>query len=263
MSDKPVKSRRRGIYLLPNLFTTAGLFAGFYAIIQAMNDNFVHAAVAIFIALLMDGMDGRIARWTHTESDFGAEYDSLADMVSFGLAPALVMYSWALSDLGKLGSLTAFLFAVCAALRLARFNTQLGSVDKKFFRGLPSPAAAAFIGSLVWVMQSYANRGMIPDPSMLNAIAVIATLAAGGLMVSNTRYHSFKELNLKGRVSFVSILAVPLVIVLIMMNPPLVLFLILLVYLVSGPAGSLVTWFRDAPGKDAKNDSLKNNPPGK
>ncbi|GMQ91370.1 MAG: CDP-diacylglycerol--serine O-phosphatidyltransferase [Gammaproteobacteria bacterium] len=255
MNEKPIKSRRRGIYLLPNLFTTAGLFAGFYAIVQAMNDNFIHAAIAIFIALLMDGMDGRIARWTHTESDFGAEYDSLADMVSFGLAPALVIYSWALSDLGKLGSLTAFLFAVCAALRLARFNTQHGVTDKRFFRGLPSPAAAVFVGSLVWVLQSYMNQGVVFDTALLDAVAIIATLLAGGLMVSNIHYHSFKELNLKGRVSFVSILGVPLVIVLIMLNPPLVLFLMLLVYVLSGPSELLVRWFRDTPGKDARNNS--------
>jgi len=151
--------RRRGIYLLPNLFTTAALFAGFYAIVQAMNGNFEQSAVAIFIAMVMDGLDGRVARLTHTESAFGAEYDSLSDMVSFGVAPALIVYVWALKDMGKLGWIAAFVYCAGAALRLARFNTQHEVAEKNFFQGLPSPAAAALLAGLVWVMNEYHIRG--------------------------------------------------------------------------------------------------------
>src|SRR3990170_3179568 len=152
------KHPRKGIYILPNLFTTAALFAGFYAIVQAMNGQFEYAPIAIFIAMIMDGLDGRVARWTHTESDFGAQYDSLSDMVSFGLAPALVMYEWALSGLGKLGWLAAFLYAAAAALRLARFNIQTDG-DSRFFTGLPSPSAAALIAGLVWVLHAFGVPG--------------------------------------------------------------------------------------------------------
>ncbi len=227
MKEKP---GRKGIYLLPNLFTTAGLFAGFYAIVAAMQGNFMLAPAAIFIAMVFDGLDGRVARWTHTESDFGAEYDSLVDMVSFGLAPALVIYEWALYDLGKLGWLAAFLYAVCAALRLARFNTHTASLDKRFFYGLPSPSAAAFVASFVWVMDRHEIAGR-----EISILAVVATVIAGGLMVSNIRYRSFKDLNLKGRVPFITILAVPLVIILVMLDPPWVLFALFFAYLLSGP----------------------------
>src|SRR6266487_4295186 len=143
--------RRRGIYLLPNLFTTAALFAGFYAIVQAMNVNFDYAAIAIFVAMVLDGLDGRIARMTHTQSAFGAEYDSLSDMVCFGAAPALVMYEWVLRDLGKLGWIAAFVYVAGAALRLARFNTMLEVADKRYFTGIPSPAAAALVAGMVWI----------------------------------------------------------------------------------------------------------------
>jgi len=153
------KLRRRGIYLLPNLFTTAALFAGFYAIVQAMNGRFEHSAVSIFIAMVLDGLDGRVARLTHTQSEFGAEYDSLSDMVSFGAAPALVMYEWALKGMGKLGWIAAFIYCVCAALRLARFNTNIEKVDKRFFQGLPSPAAAALVAGLVWIMHDFEING--------------------------------------------------------------------------------------------------------
>ena len=152
------KLRRRGIYLLPNLFTTAALFAGFYAIVQAMNGRFEHSAVSIFIAMVLDGLDGRVARLTHTQSEFGAEYDSLSDMVSFGAAPALVMYEWALKGMGKLGWIAAFIYCVCAALRLARFNTNIEKVDKRFFQGLPSPAAAALVAGLIWIMHRLRDK---------------------------------------------------------------------------------------------------------
>lgn len=233
------KHERKGIYILPNLFTTASLFAGFYAIVQAMNGRFGHAPVAVFIAMIMDGLDGRVARWTHTESDFGAEYDSLSDMVSFGLAPALVIYEWALSGLGKLGWLAAFLYAAAAALRLARFNTQLGHSDSHNFQGLPSPSAAALVAGLVWTLHSYGAPGQD-----WRFVALGFTVFAAGAMVSNIRYFSFKYLDLKGRVSFVAILAIVLVFVLISLDPPQVLFIIFLFYSVSGPLLAAFRFYR-------------------
>ncbi len=227
--------RRRGIYLLPNLFTTAGLFAGFYAVISAMNGNFEAAAIAIFVAMVMDGFDGRVARMTNTQSDFGKEYDSLADMVSFGLAPALVIYQWALVPLGKIGFVAAFVFAAGAALRLARFNTQAGTDDKRYFQGLASPAAAALIAGLVWVGDDLA---WVRDD--LSIAALILTVAAGVLMVSNVRYYSFKDVNLKGRVPFVKILIVVGLFGLVAMDPALVLFGMAFLYAVSGLILTLV-----------------------
>jgi len=227
-----VRYERKGIYILPNLFTTASLFAGFYAVVQAMSGNFEVAPIAIFIAMVLDGLDGRVARWTHTESDFGAQYDSLVDMVSFGLAPALIMYQWALSGLGKLGWVAAFIYVVGAGLRLARFNTQLGTADKHSFIGLPSPSAAAVVMGLVWVLQGYG----VPSKE-ISILALIFTIGAGILMVSNVPYRSFKDLNLKGRVSFMAVLAVPLALVLIILNPPQVLFGVFLLYVLSGPIG--------------------------
>ena len=221
--------RRRGIYLLPNLFTTAGLFAGFYAVISAMNGKFEAAAIAIFVAMVMDGFDGRVARMTNTQSDFGKEYDSLADMVSFGLAPALVMYQWALAPLGKVGFVGAFVFAAGAALRLARFNTQVGIVDKRYFQGLASPAAAALIAGFVWWGD---DAGWVRAD--VAVVAVVLTAVAGVLMVSNIRYSSFKDVNLRGRVPFVKILVVVGVFGLVAMDPPSVLFIMALIYAVSG-----------------------------
>lgn len=231
--------RRKGIYILPNLFTTAGLFAGFYAIVQAMNGNFELAPLAIFVAMAMDGLDGRVARWTHTESDFGKEYDSLADMVSFGLAPALVMYEWVLSGLGKLGWLAAFIYAAAAALRLARFNTNVSPDRRLSFQGLPSPSAAALVTGFVWVFQGYG----VPGKEM-SIVAMIFTVAAGAAMVSNIRYVSFKHLDVKGRVPFIAALAIVLVFVLISLDPPQVLFAIFLAYTVSGPIGALARLLR-------------------
>ena len=225
---------RKGIYILPNLFTTAALFAGFYAIVQAMNGQFELAPLAIFIAMVMDGLDGRVARWTHTESDFGAQYDSLADMISFGLAPALVMYEWALSGLGKLGWLAAFLYAACAALRLARFNVQHGTADKRYFVGLPSPSAAAVTMGLVWVMHSYGVPG-----KEISFLALGFTIFAGIAMVSNMRYFSFKQFNVKERAPFIGVIAIVLIFVLISLDPPQVLFLLFLGYALSGPLGAV------------------------
>ncbi|HSS65127.1 MAG TPA: CDP-diacylglycerol--serine O-phosphatidyltransferase [Gammaproteobacteria bacterium] len=229
------KRLRRGIFLLPNLFTTAALFAGFYAIVAAMNDQFDIASAAIFVAMVLDGADGRIARMTNTQSAFGAEYDSLSDVISFGLAPALVAYEWALSDMGKLGWLAAFFYAAATALRLARFNTQLGTADKRFFQGLPCPMAAAVIAGLVWLATDYGASGKAMLP-----FAFAATILTGLLMVSNTRYYSFKDLDLRGRVPFVSVLAVVLVFVFISSDPPLVLFLASLGYAISGPVLTLI-----------------------
>ena len=229
-------NRRRGIYLLPNLFTTAALFAGFYSIVAAMNSKFEAAAIAIFVAMIMDGMDGRIARLTNTQSDFGVQYDSLSDMVSFGLAPALVIYVWSLSSLGKLGWLGAFVFAAATALRLARFNTQASSADKRFFQGLPSPAAAALIAGLIW----WAESLDIDDGSSILFFTFPITVIAGILMVSNIRYHSLKQFDLRGRVPFIAGLVVVLVFVFVASEPPLVLFLISLIYAISGPVYTLL-----------------------
>jgi len=228
--QKVTPKRRRGIYLLPNLFTTACLFAGFYAIVASMSGRFEDAAVAIFVAMVMDGLDGRVARLTNTQSDFGAQYDSLADMVSFGLAPALVVFVWSLSNLGKLGWLAAFVYTACAALRLARFNTQVGNADKNYFQGLASPAAAAVVAGMIWVSNDYQISGLD-----MKYLAIFTTVMVGLLMVSNIRYRSFKDLDLKGRVPFVWILAIVLVFVLVSTDPPLVLFSIFLMYALSGP----------------------------
>ena len=225
-----LKNPRKGIYILPNLFTTAALFAGFYAIVQAMNGQFEYAPIAIFVAMIMDGLDGRVARWTHTESDFGAQYDSLSDMVSFGLAPALVIYEWALSGLGNFGWLAAFLYAACAALRLARFNIQTGSSDGRYFTGLPSPSAAALIAGLVWVLHTTGVPGR-----EVSFIALGITVFAALSMVSNIRYHSFKHFNIKDRVSFPVVIEVVLLFVLIALYPPQALFILFLGYAVSGP----------------------------
>lgn len=226
--------KRRGIYLLPNLFTTACLFAGFYAVLTSMKGGFEAASIAVFVAMVMDGLDGRVARLTHTQSDFGAEYDSLSDMVAFGVAPALVVYLWALSGLGKLGWLAAFIYAACTALRLARFNTQIESTDKRYFQGLPSPSAAAIVASGVWLGTDYGVEG-----ADLSWLAWALTIIVGLLMVSNLRYHSFKEIDFRGRVSFIAAVVVMLVFAVIFFQPPLVLFLGFLAYAVSGPVLTL------------------------
>ena len=230
--------RERSIYLLPNLFTTAALFAGFYAIVQAMNGKFEHAAVAILIAMVMDGLDGRVARLTNTQSAFGAEYDSLSDMVSFGVAPALVIYVWALKPLGKLGWIAAFIYCACAALRLARFNTKLDDSDKRYFQGLPSPAAAALLASLVWVSFDNGVGGTEVFFGWLQMkwLAWGITIFAGASMVSDLKYYSGKDINLRSSVPFVVILLIVLAFVLISYSPPEVLFFVSLIYGLSGYA---------------------------
>ncbi len=233
---KPMNLRRRSIYLLPNLLTTAALFAGFYAIVQAMNSKFEFAAVAIFIAMVLDGLDGRVARLTRTQSEFGAEYDSLSDMVSFGVAPSLLMYEWAFKDLGKLGWFAAFIYCAGTALRLARFNANIETVDKRFFQGLPSPAAAAVIAGFVWVMLDNQFSGQ-----EARWYAVILTVFAGLSMVSNVRYYSFKDFNMRKSVPFIVIILVALFFILISSYPPGVLFLLFLCYALSG----YVLWLLD------------------
>lgn len=239
--------RRRGIYLLPNLFTTGTLFAGFYAIIAASQGRFDAASIAIFAAMLTDILDGRVARLTHTESDFGIQYDSLADLVAFGLAAGLVAYLFSLQSFGeikllggKLGWLAAFFYMASAALRLARFNVSRGGLsEKKVFLGLPSPAAAGLLVGFVWVVHDFGAAG----PDMLIPVFAL-TVIAGALMVSNIRYSNFKDLNLRERVPFTYILAVLLIFVLISLDPPRVLFGVFFAYAVSGPAMTVVRWRR-------------------
>ncbi|MCU4675676.1 CDP-diacylglycerol--serine O-phosphatidyltransferase [Catenovulum sp. 2E275] len=229
-SNETQKHPSKGIYLLPNILTTAGLFSGFYAIIASMNNHFESAAVAIFIAMIFDALDGRVARMTNTQSAFGAEYDSMADMVSFGIAPALVAYNWALGDLGKIGWLAAFIYAAAAALRLARFNTTVGTADKRYFTGLASPAAAAIVSGMVWLGADYEF-----NPDTFGVFAMIITALSGLLMVSNFRYSSFKEIKWKERVPFIAILLMVLVFVIVAFEPALVLFSIFSLYALSGP----------------------------
>jgi CDP-diacylglycerol--serine O-phosphatidyltransferase len=223
--------RRRGIYILPNLFTTAALFAGFFAIVQAMNGQFEAAAMAIFAAMVFDGLDGRVARLTRTQSAFGAEYDSLSDMVSFGAAPALVAYEWALKGMGKFGMVAAFVYCAGAALRLARFNTNLDIIDKRFFQGMPSPAAAALVAGLVWVM---IDNGWSGEDARIYACVI--TLFAGITMVSNVRYYSGKDINLRKSVPFVMVVAFALGFALVSSYPPGILFALFLAYGLSGYA---------------------------
>lgn len=233
------KPRNKGIYLLPNLFTTGALFSGFYAIVASMNGHFESAAIAIFISMILDGLDGRVARMTNTQSDFGAEYDSLADMVSFGVAPALVAFTWALQDLGKVGWVAAFIYVAGAALRLARFNTQLDTADKNYFTGLASPAAAAIVAGTIWAFSETGATGQ--DVSWV--IAVLVPLA-GILMVSNFQYHSFKGLDLKGKVPFVAMLAVVMVFVVVSMDPAKVLLCVFMAYALSGPVVSGIKYWK-------------------
>jgi CDP-diacylglycerol---serine O-phosphatidyltransferase len=249
-----VTKHRRGIYLLPNLFTTGALFAGFYSIVAAMNEQFEPAAIAIFVAMVLDGMDGRIARLTNTASEFGMQYDSLSDMVSFGLAPALIMYQWALSDIGKLGWLAAFVYTASAALRLARFNTQAASIDKRFFQGLPSPAAAAVLAGMIWFGSSYG----LTDGTTVLVFCLPVTVLVGILMVSNIRYHSFKQLDLKGRVPFMAVLVVIPVFVFIAVEPPLVLCVVTSLYAISGPILTLILIRKHRESRKASDEDAGN-----
>lgn len=222
--------RHRGIYLLPNLFTTGALFSGFYAIVASMKGQFDYAAIALFVAMIMDTLDGRVARLTKTQSAFGAQYDSLSDMVCFGLTPALVSFNWGLSNFGKLGWLAAFIYTAATALRLARFNVQIESADKKYFIGLPCPAACAVVAGLVWVGAELNFSG-----KKINLLVALLLVGLGGLMVSNLRYYSFKEIDFKGHVPFFSVLLVVFIFSVIAWNPPIVLFVLFFLYALSGP----------------------------
>jgi CDP-diacylglycerol--serine O-phosphatidyltransferase len=237
----PKKSRHRGIYLLPNAFTTAALFCGFYAIVMAMNQNFERAGIAIFIAMVLDGLDGRIARLTNTQSEFGAQYDSLSDMVSFGAAPALVMYEWSLKGMDKMGWLAAFVYCAGAALRLARFNTNIEVVDKRYFQGLPSPAAAALVAGFILVMsEQYSGAD-------LHWFSWVITLFAGLTMVTNVPFYSFKDINFRKSVPFIAIFLIVLGFVAISIHPPGVLFALFVSYGLSGYAIYFWRMFKGKP----------------
>ena len=230
----------KGIYLLPSIFTTFALFAGFYSIVASVNGDFTLSAISIMVAMLWDALDGRVARLTNTQSAFGAEYDSLSDLVSFGVAPALLVYLWSLSDLGRIGWLAAFIYLVCAALRLARFNTQIGASDKRYFQGLPSPASAGVIASMIWLKFwnfEYLDFGVV---SLSYYIGVLITILCGLLMVSNVRYFSFKEFDSTEKASFRFLLFTVLGFILLLYKPNVVLFAGFFIYMISGP---LITIF--------------------
>jgi CDP-diacylglycerol---serine O-phosphatidyltransferase len=245
--------RRRGIYILPNLFTSAALFAGFYAIVQGMDGKYETACIAIFVAMVLDGLDGRVARMTRTQSEFGAQLDSLSDMVSFGAAPALVMYSWALQPLGKWGWIAAFVYCVCAALRLARFNTNIGVVDKRFFQGLPSPAAACLMAGLIWVLNEWHVKG-----GEVGWFAWAMAVFAGVSMISTVPFFSGKDFNLRRSVPFWVIPAIVVGYLLISIQPSHVLFGLFVCYALSG----YVIWvLRAFKSKDNAPPSVPPTPP--
>ncbi|PPE70417.1 CDP-diacylglycerol--serine O-phosphatidyltransferase [Caldimonas thermodepolymerans] len=244
--DLSARPRRKGIYILPNLFTLAALFAGFYAVVMAMNGRFDLAAVGIFSAAVLDSLDGRVARMTNTQSTFGEQMDSLSDMVSFGAAPALIVYEWALQGLGKLGWLAAFIYCAGAALRLARFNTNIGIVDKRFFQGLPSPAAAAMVIGLVWVMDDFGYKGVEHIP-WLAWTAFGFTVYAGLTMVTNVPFYSFKDISFRRSVPFIVIVAIALAFAVVAYDPPRVLFGLFVLYGLSGYVVYLVKKSRGKP----------------
>ena len=237
MTDTEPRKPAKGIYVLPNLFTLAALFGGFYAVVMAMNGRFEMAAVGIFCSMVLDSLDGRVARLTHTQSAFGEQMDSLSDMVSFGAAPALVMYEWALQDLGKLGWIAAFIYCAGAALRLARFNTNIDVVDKRYFQGLPSPAAAALVAGMVWVG---IDNGFAGDD--LRWYAAVLTIFAGVSMVSNVLFWSGKSINLRKSVPFIVLIALVLAFALISSYPPGILFGLFLAYATSGYVVAALRW---------------------
>ena len=236
------KKPRRGIYLLPNAFTTAALFCGFYAVVMGMDGRFENASIAIFIAMVLDSLDGRVARMTNTQSECGAQYDSLSDMVSFGVAPALVAYEWGLRGLGRWGWLAAFVYCAGAALRLARFNANITIVDKRYFQGLPSPAAAALVAGFIWVMSDLQISGLD-----VRWVIWFVTVMAGLTMVSNVPFYSFKDINLKKSVPFAAPFLIVLLYVLVVSDPPKVLFGVFVLYALSGYAVFLWRWRKGRP----------------
>ncbi|WP_343628554.1 CDP-diacylglycerol--serine O-phosphatidyltransferase [Roseateles sp.] len=245
--DAPQRPRHKGIYLLPNLFTLAALFSGFYAVVMGISGRFEQSVYGIFAAMVLDSLDGRVARMTNTQSTFGEQMDSLSDMVSFGAAPALIMYSWALQGLGKWGWFAAFVYVAGAALRLARFNTNIGVVDRRFFQGVPSPAAAALVMSLIWALDSAGYKDIHRDPA-LAWLAFGFTLYAGLTMVTNAPFYSFKDITFKRSVPFIVLVVIMLAIAAINIDPPRVLFGVFCVY---GLSGYVVYAVRRAKGKPA------------
>ena len=232
-----VRKRRKGIYILPNLFTLAALFGGFYAVVMAMNGRFDLAATGVFCAMVLDSLDGRVARMTNTQSAFGEQMDSLSDMVSFGAAPALIAYEWSLRGLGRWGWIAAFVYCACAALRLARFNVNTSVVDKRFFQGLPSPAAAALVAGFIWLVTEMGVRGedvLGLSWNQVTWITFVVTLYAGLTMVTNVPFYSFKDVHMKKSVPFVVIVLIALVIAIINIHPPIVLFSVFVIYGLSG-----------------------------
>lgn len=242
LSEQGARKPRKGIYVLPNLFTLAALFGGFYSIVMAMNDRFELAAIGVFCAMVLDSLDGRVARMTHTQSAFGEQMDSLADMVSFGAAPALIAYEWSLRGLGRWGWIAAFVYCACAALRLARFNVNTAVVDKRYFQGLPSPAAAALVMGFIWLLTEADVRGVEQLPLGGNLwldvdwLMFAVTLFAGLTMVTNVPFYSFKDVQMKKSVPFAVIVLIVLGIAVINIHPPVVLFLLFVLYGLSGYA---------------------------
>ncbi|MBB6562482.1 CDP-diacylglycerol--serine O-phosphatidyltransferase [Acidovorax soli] len=244
-----VRKRRKGIYILPNLFTLAALFGGFYAVVMAMNGRFDQAAVGVFCAMVLDSLDGRVARMTNTQSAFGEQMDSLSDMVSFGAAPALIAYEWSLKDLGRWGWIAAFVYCACAALRLARFNVNTGVVDKRYFQGLPSPAAAALVAGFIWLMTELGvRRGAEAwiGWDQVSWTMFAFTLYAGLTMVTNVPFYSFKDIQMKKSVPFAAIVLIALGIAVINIHPPIVLFSVFVFY---GLSGYAVYAWRKAKGQ--------------
>ena len=259
--DATPRKRRKGIYILPNLFTLAALFGGFYSIVMAMNGRFDLAALGVFCAMILDSLDGRVARMTNTQSAFGEQMDSLSDMVSFGAAPALIAYEWSLKGLGRWGWIAAFVYCACAALRLARFNVNTGVVDKRWFQGLPSPAAAALVAGFIWLMTEWGKRGgevLYLSWNQITWITFVFTLYAGLSMVTNAPFYSFKDFQVKRSVPFATIVLIALGIAVINIHPPTVLFGVFVAY---GLSGYVVYAWRRAKGQQASVISISTDEP--
>ena len=247
--EVPPRKRRKGIYILPNLFTLAALFGGFYSVVMAMNARFDLAALGVFAAMILDSLDGRVARMTNTQSAFGEQMDSLSDMVSFGAAPALIAYEWSLKGLGRWGWIAAFVYCACAALRLARFNVNTGVVDKRWFQGLPSPAAAALVAGFIWLVNEWGKRGgevLYLSWTQITWVTFAFTLYAGLTMVTNAPFYSFKDIQVKKSVPFAVIVLIALGIAVINIHPPTVLFGLFVIY---GLSGYVVYGWRKAKGQ--------------
>ncbi|MGJ7524362.1 CDP-diacylglycerol--serine O-phosphatidyltransferase [Variovorax sp. GB1P17] len=245
------RKRRKGIYILPNLFTLAALFGGFYSVVMAMNARFDLAALGVFAAMILDSLDGRVARMTNTQSAFGEQMDSLSDMVSFGAAPALIAYEWSLKGLGRWGWIAAFVYCACAALRLARFNVNTSVVDKRWFQGLPSPAAAALVAGFIWLVDEWGKRGgevLYLSWTQITWVTFAFTLYAGLTMVTNAPFYSFKDIQMKKSVPFAAIVLIALGIAVINIHPPTVLFSLFVIY---GLSGYVVYGWRKAKGQPA------------